>query len=41
LMLKGDNKPLGAAIAVSAMVIVGLISLVFLRLNRRYLKGPK
>ncbi|MBC7476550.1 MAG: ABC transporter permease [Pseudorhodobacter sp.] len=41
LMLKGDNKPLGSAIAVSAMLIVGLISVLFLFLNRRYLKGPK
>ena len=41
LMLKGDNKPLGAAIAVSAMVIVGAISLIFIALNRRYLKGPQ
>jgi spermidine/putrescine transport system permease protein len=41
LMLKGDNKPLGSAIAVSAMVIVGVISVVFLFMNRRYLKGPK
>ena len=41
LMLKGDNKPLGAAIAVSAMLIVGAISLIFIRLNRRYLTGAK
>ena len=41
LMLKGDNKPLGSAIAVSAMAIVALISVVFLFLNRRYLRGPK
>ncbi|MEO6301358.1 MAG: ABC transporter permease [Paracoccaceae bacterium] len=41
LMLKGDNKPLGSAIAVSAMFIVGLISVLFLFLNRRYLRGPK
>ncbi|MBC7737703.1 MAG: ABC transporter permease [Candidatus Saccharibacteria bacterium] len=41
LMLKGDNKPLGSAIAVSAMMIVGLISVVFLYANRRYLRGPK
>jgi spermidine/putrescine transport system permease protein len=41
LMLKGDNKPLGSAIAVSAMLIVGLISVVFLFLNRRYLRGAK
>lgn len=41
LMLKGDNKPLGSAIAVSAMLIVGLISVLFLFANRRYLRGPK
>ena len=41
LMLKGDNKPLGSAVAVSAMAIVGLISVLFLLANRRYLKGPK
>ena len=41
LMLKGDNKPLGSAIAVSAMVIVGLISVLFLFMTRRYLRGPK
>ena len=40
LMLKGDNKPLGAAIAVSAMLIVGTISVIFLALNRRYLRAP-
>ena len=41
LMLKGDNKPLGSAIAVSAMAIVAVISVVFLFMNRRYLRGPK
>ena len=41
LMLKGDNKPLGSAIAVSAMAIVALISVLFLFLNRRYLRGLK
>jgi spermidine/putrescine transport system permease protein len=38
--LKLDNYPLGSAIAVSAMGIVTLVSLVFLALTRRYLKGP-
>ena len=38
--LKLDNYPLGSAIAVSAMVIVTLVSLFFLYLNRRYLRGP-
>ena len=40
-MLKADNRALGSAIAVSAMLVVGLVSIVFLALNRRYLKGPK
>ena len=40
-MLKADNRALGSAIAVSAMMVVGLVSVVFLALNRRYLKGPK
>jgi spermidine/putrescine transport system permease protein len=39
--LKLDNYPLGSAIAVSAMAIVTLVSLAFIGLNRRYLKGPK
>jgi spermidine/putrescine transport system permease protein len=39
--LKLDNYPLGSAIAVSAMAIVTVVSLVFVGLNRRYLKGPK
>ena len=37
--LKLDNYPLGSAIAVSAMAIVTIVSLIFLGLNRRYLKG--
>lgn len=40
-MLKADNKPLGSAIAVSAMVIVGLVALLFLFLNRRYLRATR
>ena len=39
--LKLDNYPLGSAIAVSAMAIVTLVSVIFVGLNRRYLKGPK
>ncbi|MDP4033424.1 MAG: ABC transporter permease [Pseudorhodobacter sp.] len=39
--LKLDNYPLGSALAVSAMVIVTLVSLAFLFFNRRYLRGPK
>jgi spermidine/putrescine transport system permease protein len=41
LMLKADNKPLGSAIATSAMLLVGLVSLLFLFLNRRYLRATK
>lgn len=41
LMLKADNKPLGSAIAASAMLLVGLISVLFLFMNRRYLKAQK
>ena len=41
LMLKADNKPLGSAIAASAMLIVGVVSLIFLFMNRRYLRGAK
>lgn len=40
-MLKADNRPLGSAIAVSAMLVVGVISVLFLFLNRRYLRGQK
>ncbi|MDO5657170.1 MAG: ABC transporter permease [Paracoccus sp. (in: a-proteobacteria)] len=32
-----DNKPLGAAIAVTAMLIVTILALIFLFLNRRFL----
>lgn len=39
--LKLDNYPLGSAIAVSAMAIVSAASLLFLFVNRRYLKGAK
>jgi spermidine/putrescine transport system permease protein len=39
--LKLDNYPLGSAIAVSAMAIVTAVSLIFLFLNRRYLRGSK
>ncbi len=40
-MLDLDNKPMGSAIAVSAMAIVTLVSLVFLFLNRRFLRVQK
>ncbi|MTD99553.1 ABC transporter permease subunit [Paracoccus sp. YIM 132242] len=37
-MLALDNRPLGAALAVTAMAIVALVSIVFLLINRRFLK---
>lgn len=37
-MLGLDNRPLGSAMSVSAMLAVALVSLVFILLNRRYLK---
>jgi spermidine/putrescine transport system permease protein len=40
-MLKQDNRPVGSAIVVSAMLIVALVSVVFLFLNRRFLKGQQ
>ena len=38
---KLNNYPLGSALAVSAMVMVSAVSLLFLFMNRRYLRGPK
>jgi spermidine/putrescine transport system permease protein len=38
--MKLQNYPLGSAIAVSAMMIVTVVSLFFIYLNRRYLRGP-
>lgn len=38
-MLDQDNKPMGAAMAVTAMLIVALVAVVFLFLNRRFFKG--
>lgn len=40
-MLKQNNRAMGSAIAVSAMLIVLVITLIFLFLNRRFLKGSK
>ncbi|MDP5307236.1 ABC transporter permease [Paracoccus spongiarum] len=37
-MLALDNRPLGSALAVTAMLIVAIVSLLFLFLNRRFLK---
>ena len=39
--MKLDNYPLGSAMAVSAMLMVGAVSLLFLFLNRRWLKVRK
>ncbi len=36
---RANNPPLGAALAVSAMAIVALASLLFVRLNRKYLRS--
>lgn len=40
-MLGLDNRPLGSAMAVSTMLVVALVSVIFLILNRRFLRGPK
>ncbi len=40
-MLKQNNKALGSAIAVIAMLIVTVVSLIFVGLNRRSLRGQK
>ncbi len=37
-MLDLDNRPMGSALAVTAMLIVALVSLIFVGLNRRFLK---
>ncbi|SEN45336.1 spermidine/putrescine transport system permease protein [Gemmobacter aquatilis] len=38
-MLKQNDKAMGSAIAVTAMVIVAAVSVLFLLLNKRFLKG--
>lgn len=40
-MLKKHNPAMGSALAVGSMLVVGLISAVFVLLNRRYLGGRK
>ncbi len=37
-MLALDNKPMGSALAVTAMLIVAVVSIIFLFLNRRFLR---
>jgi spermidine/putrescine transport system permease protein len=39
ILLKQSDKALGSAIAVSAMVIVAAVSVLFVLMNRKYLKG--
>lgn len=39
--LKLNNAPLGAALAVMAMLLVAAIALIFVWLNRRFLRGMK
>lgn len=38
---KANNAPLGAALALSAMFLVSVVSLVFVWMNRKYLVGQK
>lgn len=38
-MLALDNRPLGSALAVTTMLIVAVVSVIFLLLNRRFLRG--
>ena len=33
-----QNRPMGSALAVTAMLIVAIFSLIFVALNRRFLK---
>jgi len=40
-MLKQNNREVGSAIAVSAMLVVAAVSILFLLLNRRFLRGTK
>lgn len=39
--LRLNNAPMGAALAVIAMLIVGTIAVIFVLLNRRFLRGPR
>ena len=40
-MLKQNNREVGSAIAVSAMLVVAAVTVIFLLLNRRFLRGQK
>ena len=37
---KANDAPLGSALAISAMAIVTFVSLIFIWLNRKYIRGP-
>jgi len=37
---KANDAPLGSALAISAMAIVSFVSLIFIWLNRKYIRGP-
>lgn len=37
---KANDAPLGSALAISAMAIVTFVSLIFICLNRKYIRGP-
>ncbi|MCC6864318.1 MAG: ABC transporter permease [Rhodobacteraceae bacterium] len=41
MMLKQNDRHMGSAIAVTAMVIVAIVSLIFLFLNKQFLRGTK
>jgi spermidine/putrescine transport system permease protein len=38
---KANDAPLGSALAISAMAIVTFVSLIFIWLNRKYIRGPR
>ncbi len=40
-MLKQNDRHMGSAIAVTAMLVVAVVSLIFLMLNKRFLRGTK
>ena len=37
---KANDAPLGSALAISAMAIVTFVALIFIGLNRKYIRGP-
>jgi len=40
-MLKQNDKAMGSAIAMTAMLIVAIVAMMFLLLNKRFLRGQK